>query len=122
MRNGFQVYDTDTHVMPAAEVLQQYVDPNFRSRLPELDTYLSPLDETAKDGTPLHRYRIHTKTYRRILGQDGPHESFTGSRGRGRAPRCPGQACRTIRPHIAFKTWMTREPTSTFSSPPDGPA
>jgi len=43
MRNGFQVYDTDTHVMPAAEVLQQYVDPEFRPRLPELDIYLSPL-------------------------------------------------------------------------------
>ena len=33
MRNGFHVYDTDTHVMPIAEVLERYVDPDFRSRL-----------------------------------------------------------------------------------------
>jgi hypothetical protein len=45
MRNGFQVYDTDTHVMPAAEVLQQYVEPGFRPRLAELDTYLAPLGD-----------------------------------------------------------------------------
>lgn len=89
MRHGFQVYDTDTHVMPAAEILQQYVDPAFRPRLPELDTYLSPLGETAKDGTLLHRYRIYTKTYRRILGQDGPHESFTGSRGAWKGTKMP---------------------------------
>jgi predicted TIM-barrel fold metal-dependent hydrolase len=89
MRNGFQVYDTDTHVMPAAEVLQHYVDPDFRSRLPELDIYLAPLGETAADGTPRRRYRIHTKTYRRILGQGGPHESFTGSQGSWKGTRMP---------------------------------
>ena len=40
MRNGFKVYDVDTHVMPMAEVLEQYVDPSFRPRLPELETNL----------------------------------------------------------------------------------
>ena len=33
MRNGFRVYDSDTHVNPAAEVLEKYVDPGFRKRL-----------------------------------------------------------------------------------------
>ena len=30
MKNGFRVYDTDTHINPAAEVLDKYVDPDFR--------------------------------------------------------------------------------------------
>ena len=33
MKNGFRVYDSDTHVLPAAEVLERYVDPDFRPRL-----------------------------------------------------------------------------------------
>ena len=36
MRNGFRVYDADTHVLPAAEVIERYVDPEFRPRLAEL--------------------------------------------------------------------------------------
>ena len=30
MKNGFHVYDADTHVSPSAEVLERYVDPSFR--------------------------------------------------------------------------------------------
>jgi hypothetical protein len=33
MRDGLRVYDADTHVNPAAEVLERYVDPSFRPRL-----------------------------------------------------------------------------------------
>ena len=29
MKNGFRVYDSDTHVNPAAEVLERYVDPGL---------------------------------------------------------------------------------------------
>ena len=43
MRNGFRVYDSDTHVNPAAEVLDRYVDPGFRARLPELEPYRLPV-------------------------------------------------------------------------------
>ena len=32
MRQGFRVYDADTHVNPCAEVLDRYVDPDFRPR------------------------------------------------------------------------------------------
>jgi hypothetical protein len=39
MKNGFRVYDSDTHVNPAAEVLERYVDPGFRPRLAELAPY-----------------------------------------------------------------------------------
>ena len=43
MKNGFRVYDSDTHVNPAAEVLERYVDPLFRVRLPELAPYRQPI-------------------------------------------------------------------------------
>ena len=36
MRGGFKAWDADTHVNPAAEVLDRYVDPSFRPRLSEL--------------------------------------------------------------------------------------
>jgi hypothetical protein len=39
MRAGLRVYDADTHVNPAAEVLERYVDPGFRPRLADLAPY-----------------------------------------------------------------------------------
>ncbi len=39
MRAGLRAWDADTHVNPAAEVLDRYVDPSFRPRLPELAPY-----------------------------------------------------------------------------------
>ena len=45
MKNGFRVYDSDTHVNPAAEVLERYVDPGFRPRLAELNPIASPSDK-----------------------------------------------------------------------------
>src|SRR5207249_4172738 len=48
MKNGFRVYDSDTHVMPAAEVLERYVDPGFRPRLAELAAYRAPIRQSAE--------------------------------------------------------------------------
>ncbi|MYK26205.1 MAG: hypothetical protein F4052_04530, partial [Dehalococcoidia bacterium] len=39
MINGIKVADMDTHVDPNLTVLEKYVDPSFRHRLPELDPY-----------------------------------------------------------------------------------
>ena len=80
MRNGLRAFDADTHVNPAAEVLNRYVDPDFRPRLAELAPYLSPTGQMI-GGTPdTNQYRIQTKLYRRILGTAAPDESFTGRR------------------------------------------
>ena len=43
MKNGLRVYDADTHVEPTAEVIDKYVDPGFRPRLPELAQYRQPV-------------------------------------------------------------------------------
>src|SRR5207248_10412297 len=39
MKNGFRVYDTDTHIDPGADVLERYVEPGFRKRLDDLAPY-----------------------------------------------------------------------------------
>jgi len=78
MRDGFRAFDADTHVNPAAEVLERYVDPSFRARLPELAPHRTPTG-SMMGGTPgTHQYRVATKLYRRVLGEAGPHEAFTG--------------------------------------------
>jgi hypothetical protein len=72
-----RAWDADTHVNPAAEVLDRYVDPGFRPRLAELAPYRMVSNQIG--GTPgTHQYRVDTKLYRRILGEAGPHETFTG--------------------------------------------
>jgi len=77
MRGGFKAWDADTHINPSAEVLDRYVDPDFRARLPELEPYRMASSQIG--GTPgWHQYRVGTKLYRRILGEGGPHETFTG--------------------------------------------
>ncbi len=76
MKNGFRVFDSDTHVNPAAEVLERYVDPGFRPRLAELAQYRSPV---SREAGSLHNYRVATKYYRRILGEAAPRETFTAA-------------------------------------------
>lgn len=88
MRNGFKVYDTDTHVMPMAEVLEQYVDPSFRPRLAELAPYRVCAGKTA-DGRAQHHYSVHKRFYRRLLGEAAPHATFTGRCGTRRGSKSP---------------------------------
>src|SRR5437867_3542434 len=77
MRAGLQAWDADTHVNPAAEVLERYVDPSFRTRLAELASHRHPTGLIGS--TPgTHQYRVGTKLYRRVLGEASAHETFTG--------------------------------------------
>src|SRR5712692_5903561 len=78
MRAGLRAWDADTHVNPAAEVLERYVDPSFRPRLAELALHRGATGQML-GGTPdTHQYRIATKFYRRVLGEASAHETFTG--------------------------------------------
>jgi len=78
MRNGFQVYDSDTHVNPAADVLDRYVDSGFRARLPELQPHRLQFGSAAQGSGQLDQYRVGTKFYRRILGEAEADPDFTG--------------------------------------------
>ena len=89
MKNGYRVFDADTHVNPAAEVLERYIDPDFRPRLAELAQYRLTASRAAEGGDSLHNYRVATKYYRRILGEAGPRESFSGRESRWRGSKMP---------------------------------
>ena len=112
MKNGFRVYDSDTHVNPAAEVLERYVDPDFRPRLAELAPYRLPIGQAVEGPNDLHNYRVGTKYYRRILGERRRARPSPAARSNGWAARCRGRACRTTRPRTASRTWTTKAPMS----------
>ena len=89
MRNGFRAYDSDTHVNPCAEVLDRYVDPGFRDRLPELASYRVPSGQPAREQPQMHQYRVGTKFYRRVLGEKAPRDSFSGRETQWRGTKMP---------------------------------
>ena len=83
------MYDADTHVNPAAEVLDRYVDPGLRPRLPELEPYRLPVGEAVEGDGGLHAYRVGTKYYRRVLGERAPRAAFTGRETRWMGSKMP---------------------------------
>ena len=89
MRNGLRVYDSDTHVLPAAEVLERYVDPEFRPRLAELEPYRAPIRQSAEHSGGGHAYRVNTKYYKRILGEAAPREDHSGRESNWRGSKLP---------------------------------
>jgi hypothetical protein len=89
MKNGFRVYDSDTHVLPAAEVLERYVDPGFRPRLAEIAAYRVPIRASAEHSGGLHNYRVATKLYRRVLGEAAPREAHSGRETQWRGSKLP---------------------------------
>jgi predicted TIM-barrel fold metal-dependent hydrolase len=78
MKNGMRVFDSDTHVMPAAEIIERHVDADFRPRLAELAQYRVPMRQSAEYQGNLHGYRIQPQLYARILGEAGPREGHSG--------------------------------------------
>ena len=43
MRDGFKIYDSDTHPSPMAETLEPYFDAAMRKRLPEWESCKVPI-------------------------------------------------------------------------------
>jgi len=95
MRDGFKIYDSDTHISPMAETLEAYFDPAMRKRLPEWESCKVPF-RVGWAGEILqapyrHRYQFKKRSgWRkklRILGDAAPREDiappfpkFMGSR------------------------------------------
>lgn len=69
MRDGFRVYDTDTHIDPGADVLEKYVDPGFRVRLDDLAAYRVAVKSRTVDGGIRNTYRFEQRLYERTLGE-----------------------------------------------------
>jgi len=95
MRDGFKVYDSDTHLAPSAETLETYFDASMRKLLPEWQSCKVPF-RIGWAGEILqppyrHRYRFKTRAgWReelRVLGEAAPRAKsephfpkFMGSR------------------------------------------
>src|SRR5437588_4378378 len=89
MRDGYRVFDADTHVLPAAEVIERHVDPAFRPRLAELAQYRVPIRASAEHSGGMHGYRVAQQYYRRILGEAGPREGHSGRDSNWRGSKLP---------------------------------
>src|SRR5438046_1666792 len=88
-RHGFRIYDSDTHVLPSAEVLERYVDPDFRPRLAELAPYRVPIRQSAEHSGGGHNYRVATQYYRRVLGEAAPQDARSGRETQWRGSQLP---------------------------------
>src|SRR5207248_349453 len=87
MRNGFRIYDTDTHISPSAESLRPYLSSLVLERIPDLEEHRTPIRQTVTR-EPLeppyrHFYRFRGAgelemgfgvTHARYLGEAGPRE------------------------------------------------
>src|SRR5205823_10799745 len=90
MKDGLRVYDADTHVEPSAEVLEKYVDPGFRARLPELAAYRVPIRPGNPGGAPgKHVYRFGQIQFKRTLAEARPRATHTGRDTHGMASKIP---------------------------------
>jgi predicted TIM-barrel fold metal-dependent hydrolase len=83
MRNGQRVYDADTHVTATAETLQQYIGPELRTRVPDLDEHRREfrIGWAGEKLEPPFRH-LYSFAHRggwgaakpRVLGEAGPRE------------------------------------------------
>ncbi len=84
MRNGYRIYDADTHVHATAESLERYLTPALRERIPDLEAHKSPF-RTGWAGEKLeppfrHLFRFERRGgwggggALRVLGEAGPRE------------------------------------------------
>ena len=74
MKNGYKVADMDTHVLPSMETLEQYMDPSFKPRVPELQPYRRSRIGGESEGTSLFIRMINLD---RMIGEVPPGWDIT---------------------------------------------
>jgi len=87
MKNGYKIWDSDTHIQPSIETVEPYYDPSLRKRLPELEQYKAP--GSPRNGPGRHTYTVGKVNYKRILGQAGPPEVPVVNAGKFQGTRLP---------------------------------
>ena len=98
MKDGLRIYNSDTHVLPAAEVLERYVDPGFRPRLAELAPYRAPIRQSAEhSGGGITAIASRRNTIAGCSARRRRARTIAAARPTGAAANCRGPACRTTR-------------------------
>ena len=87
MKNGFKIWDTDTHTRPSLETLEPYYSPSLRERLPELEQYKRVNQRDAEGMIPgRHTYSFPDDArFQRTLGESEyqssrPNRTYVGRR------------------------------------------
>src|SRR5436190_17883767 len=71
MKNGFKIFDTDTHVRPTLETLEPFYDADLRARLPEFEQYRRVSNREIEGmvrGRSMYSFP-EREPFRRILGK-----------------------------------------------------
>lgn len=91
MRNGFKVYDTDTHSRPSAESIRPYLSSTVLEQIPDLEEHRVPIKigmaSEVRQPPYRHWYRFGDgggegwgKDKPRVLGEAGPREGVERER------------------------------------------
>jgi len=86
MKNGFKIWDTDTHVRPTLETLEPFYDAELRARLPEFEQYrrVSTREiEGQVPGRTMYSFP-EQEPFRRILGKAERESSRPPTQYRGK--------------------------------------
>jgi len=91
VKNGYRVWDSDTHLRPTLETLEPYYDSKLRARVGELDRYKEVVTDSERPTRVVgnHGYNFHDHlVFNRTLGYDvadsvpqvGTGKKFMGTR------------------------------------------
>ena len=88
-KNGYKIFDSDTHVGPQADILERYMSAGDLDRLKEFEGFLRKNDKTGHS-----TYNFNTRKYARRLGEPEARESdaseyMTGFTAQHRQPPHP---------------------------------
>jgi hypothetical protein len=96
MRNGYKVYDSDTHIQPGADTLEKYLSVRVRELVPDLEKFKVPLNRISPGIRPDQPYSRILRAFRlrgarvggwgadvpRRLGEAEPRTTAPGVSGR----------------------------------------
>ena len=102
-RNGFKVFDSDTHVGPHADILERYTTADVKERLKALRTMVDVLTLSA---TPIPRTLASSMRPRRCPG------ALISSGMPAISGRLPGVAARCGSPAVKLAPWSDVTTTS----------
>ena len=64
MRNGYKVYDSDTHIRPGADTLEKYVSARVRELVPDLEKFKVPWNRVSPGIRPDESYARILRIFR----------------------------------------------------------
>ena len=103
MRNGYKVYDSDTHIEPSADTLERYLSARVRELVPDLESRKVTRNRISPGFQPDMPYRRMLRAFRlrggpvggwgadvpRMLGEAEPRSTKAGVSGRFMGSKFP---------------------------------